>query len=105
MNKAITFVAMSTKSTYRRVRFHASLTTQAKKRLRRISEEEDRSMSAILNDIIMSFTLGKSRTKRDEAGAQALIARNLGALKGKVKPEDWDRDDRVGDLLRKYARQ
>ncbi|MBS1939109.1 MAG: hypothetical protein JSS84_15005 [Bacteroidetes bacterium] len=105
MNKATTFVPMNTKSTYRRVRFHATLTTQAKKRLRRISEEEDRSMSAILNDIIMSITLGTSRAKRDEAGAQALIARNLGALKDKVRPEDWDRDDRIGDMLRKYARQ
>lgn len=62
-------------------------------------------MSAILNDIIMSITLGTSRAKRDEAGAQALIARNLGALKDKVRPEDWDRDDRIGDMLRKYARQ
>ncbi|MBK8498585.1 MAG: hypothetical protein IPL52_07140 [Flavobacteriales bacterium] len=30
------------------------------------------------------------------------VKRNLGALAGKIKPEDWDRNDRVGHMLRKH---
>ena len=31
------------------------------------------------------------------------VKRYMGVLAKKVKPKDWERDDRVGDILRKHA--
>jgi hypothetical protein len=36
-------------------------------------------------------------------GAQWLKAQ-LGAYAGRIKPEDWQRDDRFGHLLRKHVK-
>lgn len=94
---------MSTKAQQRRTRLNALLSSKAKKRLLRLSKDADTSMSAFLNDLILRIGPGDDKEATKHEDPEAWIERNLGVLKDKVKPEDWERDDRIGDMLRKYA--
>ena len=98
-------------------KFTVRLSARAKRNLKRRSLRSKQSMNAVLNELLMRLdeeqmqeetdetpVVANSATKR-EAEAQAWIARNLGALASVVKPEDWNRKDRVGDMLRKYAKR
>ncbi|HRN37769.1 MAG TPA: hypothetical protein PLV70_02635 [Flavobacteriales bacterium] len=98
-------------------KFTVRLTAKAKRNLKRRSVRNKQSMNAVLNELLMELendpvpeevdktpVLASSAQKR-EAEAQAWIKRNLGLLADKVKPEDWNRKDRVGDILRKYAKR
>ena len=51
----------------------------------------------------MAVELDKESSKEEELSD--FVKRNMGVLAGKVKPEEWERDDRVGDILRKYVKR
>lgn len=67
--------------------------------LRRASARKGRSITELVEDLAVDLD-------RESQGKEELsdyVKRNMGVLVGKVRPEDWDRDDRVGHLLRKHA--
>jgi hypothetical protein len=67
--------------------------------LRRASARKGRSITELVEEL--AVTLDKEPAFGEKG--KAYLERNLGVLVGKVKPEDWDRNDRVGDILRKHA--
>ncbi len=66
--------------------------------LRRASARRGSSITELVEEFAQQ--LEKDRTPGELSD---YVKRNMGALAGKVKPEDWERDDRIGDLLRKHA--
>jgi hypothetical protein len=67
--------------------------------LRRASARKGRSITELVEELAVDL-------EREQNGTEELsdyVKRNMGILAGKVKPEDWDRDDRVGYLLRKHV--
>jgi hypothetical protein len=100
------FVGMDTKPrNKRRSRLSALVSSDNKRRLRQVSEKQDRSMTAVLDDLLSTLPeTGPSPLKVGPGrGAQWLKA-NLGAYAGRLRPEDWQRDDRFGHLLRKHVK-
>jgi len=69
--------------------------------LRRASARRGRSITELVED--MAMELDKDDQKEEELSD--FVKRNMGVLAGKVKPEEWDRNDRVGDILRKYVKR
>lgn len=69
--------------------------------LRRASARRGRSITKLVEE--MAKELDKEGEKEEELSD--FVKRNLGVLVGKVKPEDWDRDDRSGHILRKYVKR
>ncbi|MGV9012914.1 MAG: DUF6364 family protein [Flavobacteriales bacterium] len=67
--------------------------------LRRASARRGRSVSELVEELAME--LDKESEMNEEFSDY--LKRNLGVLDGKVKPEEWDRDDRIGDILRKHV--
>jgi hypothetical protein len=67
--------------------------------LRRASARKGRSITELVEEL--ARTLDNEATLGERG--KAYLERNVGILAGKVKPEDWDRDDRVGYLLRKHV--
>ena len=51
----------------------------------------------------MAVELDKEGQKEEELSD--FVKRNRGVLAGKVKPEEWDLDDRSGHILRKYVKR
>jgi len=97
-----------------RSRIQIQAPVRLKRRLRSVSKALDKSMTEIvihaLERELQDETLpvgpkdGKAEpTAAMQAEYDAWIQRNLGLLADKVKREDWERDDRVGDMLRKYV--
>lgn len=98
----------------KRARIQIEAPDKLKRRLRKASKARDKSMTDIVIDALereleadaLPIDLphaGGEPTAMMKAEAEPWIRRNLGCLSDKVKPEDWKRDDRVGDMLRKYV--
>lgn len=108
-----TFVAMNSKAKQsRRSRIQIQAPDRLKRRLRLASKVLEKSMTEIVIDAlerelqedIRQPAGGKIKpTAAMKAEHDAWIKRNLGLLANNVGPEDWKRDDRVGDMLRKYV--
>lgn len=68
--------------------------------LRRASARRGKSITELVGE-------QAEREERDISSGtdpgDAWFKRNLGLLAKKVKPSDWKRNDRMGDLLRKHA--
>lgn len=67
--------------------------------LRRASARKGRSITERVEDLAVALDKEPALGEK----GKAYLERNVGVLVGKVKPEDWDRNDRVGDILRKHA--
>ena len=85
-----------------RQRISALVSSKAKLRLRRASRAQDRSMSAVLNDLLSTLSEDELSKAAPGKGRQWVMD-NKGILKGKFKAEDFERDDLMGYLLRKHA--
>ena len=90
----------------RRSRLSALVSSDNKRRLRQLSEQQDRSMTAVLDDLLSTLPGSEPVPLKvgPGHGAQWLKA-NLGAFAGRIHPEDWLRDDRFGHLLRKHVKR
>ncbi|HQV39742.1 MAG: hypothetical protein IPL81_07115 [Flavobacteriales bacterium] len=67
--------------------------------LRRASARCGRSITELVEEYAEKLDKFSGPGSRGEE----FLKRNLGVLDGKVKPEEWDRDDRIGDMLRKHV--
>jgi hypothetical protein len=68
--------------------------------LRRASARHGKSITELVEE------LAEREEREGSSGTDpgdAWVKRNLGLLAKKVKPSDWKREDRMGDLLRKHA--
>lgn len=95
------------------------MATKTRKATRRAASKSKLTLSVRREYVAMlrkaSARRGSSITELVEEFAQQLdrevktgelsdyVKRNMGVLAKKVKPKDWERDDRVGDILRKHA--
>lgn len=98
------FVGMKTKtkSKKRSATVHARVSDRAKARLRRGSKLGERSMSEELDMILLSYY--EDAAQPSPGLGTAWVSENKGLLIGKLKKEDYKRDDMTGHALRKYAR-
>jgi hypothetical protein len=80
----------------------SKLTLSVRKRhiamLRRASARRGRSITQLVEELAES--LDKEKEKPEELSD--FVKRNRGIL-ANLKPEAWDADDRLGDILRKHA--
>ena len=67
--------------------------------LRRASARRGQSITELVEEYAQKL----DKTSGSGSRGEEFLKRNLGVLAGKVKPEDWDRDDRIGDMLRKHV--
>ncbi len=88
---------MSTKGT--KSKLTLSVRTKYVAMLRRASARKGKSIT----EMVEEFAEREEREAQGEDAGDAWIKRNLGVLAKKVKPADWERDDRMGDILRKQA--
>jgi len=65
--------------------------------LRRLSERKGKSIT----ELVEEFAESNADPVELKDDADSWVKRNAGILESKVKPADWKRDDRIGDLLRK----
>lgn len=67
--------------------------------LRKASARKGRSISELVEEF------AEKLDKEPEIGERgtAFIQRHLGVASSKVDTKDWERDDRLGDILRKHA--
>ncbi|MCO6481802.1 MAG: hypothetical protein J5I62_03305 [Flavobacteriales bacterium] len=86
----------------RQSRLSTSISVASKKRLRRASELQQRSMGAVLDDLIAAMPEEPMLDVGPGKG-KAWVKANRGVLKGKFSKADFDRDDLLGYLLRKHA--
>ncbi len=94
---------MQTKRHTLRSRIHALVSTRLKRRLLKVSKAEDRSMSAVLEDLMEANLPDDIDLKVGPGKGKAWVAANKGLLKGKFTRQDYDKDDLLGYLLRKHA--
>lgn len=101
------FVCMKAKVTkpkpMRRSRINTSISAAGKRRLRKASEAQSRSMGEVLDDLIMAMPEENPLNVGPGKGA-AWVRANEGILKGTFTRTDFERDDLLGYLLRKHAR-
>lgn len=64
--------------------------------LRRASARRGKSITELVEELAEVL-------EKDAKEESDYVKRNRGVLAGKVDPKDWDRDDRLGDILRKHA--
>lgn len=95
----MTRTARSSKGRPRRSKLTLSVRPEHVAMLRKASARKGRSISDLVEELAEKLN---EEPEIGERGA-AFIQRHLGVLAGKVGPEDWDRADRIGDLLRKHA--
>jgi len=100
------FVDMDTKPRKkRRSRLSALVSSDSKRRLRQFSEQQDRSMTAILDELLSTLPGSDAPPLNVGPGRGALwLKANLGVFAGHIAPEDRKRDDRFGHLLRKQVK-
>lgn len=67
--------------------------------LSRASTRSGRSITALIEELAEQL----DRETRLEDNGDAWVKRNMGILNEKVKPSDWERDDRFGEILRKHV--
>jgi hypothetical protein len=101
--RPINFATMQTSSKKHRSRISASVPMALKKRLRRASAAQSRSMSAVVEELLEDNLPGDDGLKVGPGKGKAWVKANLGLLKGKFSKEDFERDDILGYLLRKHA--
>lgn len=75
---------------------------EGKRRLRKASKEQDRSMSAVVDELLKQLP-EEPKLKTGPGMGAKWVKENVGILAGRLKPEDWDRQDRFGHLLRKHV--
>ncbi len=89
----------------RRSRLSALISSESKRRLRRYSEKQERSMAAVLDDLLGQLPdAGPVALKVGPGRGAEWLKDQQGAFAGQLRPEDWKRDDRFGHLLRKHVR-
>lgn len=89
----------------RRSRLSALISSESKRRLRRFSEKQERSMAAVLDDLLGQLPdAGPVALKVGPGRGAEWLKDQQGAFAGQLRPEDWKRDDRLGHLLRKHVR-
>jgi hypothetical protein len=89
----------------RRSRLSALVSSDNKRRLRQVSKQQDRSMTAVLDDLLSKLPeAGPTPLKVGPGRGTQWLKANLGLFAGRIRPEDWKRDDRFGHLLRKHVR-
>lgn len=67
--------------------------------LRRASARRGRSITELVEDLAES--LDKEKEQPEELSDY--VKRNRGIAVGRLKPADWERDDMLGDILRKHV--
>lgn len=67
--------------------------------LRRASARRGRSITELVEELAES--LDKEKEKPEELSD--FVKRNQGTAVGRLKAADWDRDDMLGDILRKHV--
>lgn len=65
--------------------------------LRRMSERKGKSIT----ELVEEFAESNADPVELKDNGDSWVKRNAGILESKVKPADWKREDRVGELLRK----
>lgn len=97
---------MDTKARRKRLsHLSALISTESKRRLKRQSERLDVSMTAVLEELINSLPEeGAIPLKTGPGRGEAWLKEHQGRFAGLIKPEDRQRSDRFGDLLRKHVR-
>jgi len=96
------FAGMSTKVKKRTAKSKLTLSVRTKyvAMLRRASARKGKSITEMVEEFAEQV---EREAKGDKSELSDFVKRNLGILKDKVKPSDWDRDDRFGDILRKHV--
>lgn len=79
--------------TKRTSRLNALISVHLKRRLQRLSKAEDRSMSAILEDLLETNLPEDPDLKTGPGKGDAWVKANRGILKGKFTKKDYERDD------------
>lgn len=77
--------------------------SKLKQRLRKVSEERESTMSAVLEDLLQAHLPETDLLDVGPGKGKAWVRENAGVLKGRLKMEDWERKDRFSELLRKHA--
>lgn len=102
--RASIFVGMkaNVKSKKRSATVFARVSVQAKARLRKASKLSSRSMSEELDAILLKLHEEDAAQPAPGLGT-SWVQKNKGLLSGKIKKEEYRRDDMTGYALRKYA--
>ncbi len=89
----------------RHIRLNALISVESKKRLKRQSERMDRSMSAVLEDLIATLPEDAPVRLEPKAGkGQEWLRAHQGLFAGLITAADRKKQDRFGDILRKHVR-
>lgn len=96
--------AKTTRRTPRRSRISAVVSTTLKRRLRKVSKQQDLTMTAVLENLLDDHLPETDTLKVGPGMGKAWVKANYGLLKGKFTKADFERDDLLGYLLRKHAK-
>lgn len=102
-----TFVDMKTKtkSKKRSATVHAKVSSKAKERLRRMSNQSNTSMASLLDELILrAFDEMDEREVGPGVGTK-WVKENAGILNGKLTQKDLEEDSLTGFYLRKYLKE
>ena len=89
----------------RRSHLSALISVESKQRLKRQSERLDRSMTAVLEELIGTLPEDEPiRLKTGPGKGAAWLKGHQGLFAGLIQPGDRQWNDRFGDLLRKHVR-
>jgi hypothetical protein len=92
-------MAQAPKARTKRSKLTLSVRPEYVAMLRKASARKGRSISELVEELAE-----KLEASEPVSGEMSdFVKRNLGILADKVKPEDWERDDRFGDILRKHV--
>lgn len=90
------------KANRQRARVNALVDLRNKRLLMQASEAQDRTMTAVLNDLLSSLE-GSEAPKVGPGIGDAWVDENIGILEGKFTKADYKRDDLLGHILRKHG--
>lgn len=90
------------KNTRQRARVSALVDLRSKRLLMRASEAQDRTMAAVLNDLLRTLAMSEAPKVGPGIG-DAWVENNIGILEGKFTEADYGRDDLLGHILRKHG--
>lgn len=83
-------------------RINATVSKEGKRRLVQRSKAQDKSMSAVLDDLLNALPEDEENKAAPGKG-DAWVKNNRGILKGRFTKADYQRDDLLGHILRKHA--
>ena len=85
-----------------RSRISAVVSHEGKRRLRKASKSQERSMSSVVDDLLKQLP-EEPDLKTGPGMGERWVKENSGLLHGKFTKADYERDDLLGYLLRKHA--